>query len=188
MSEAAPVAYHEAGHAVIARVLGLEVDWVTITPDLDIAGECDSDYAFYFAFYADDATQLAAIEKDVMVTLAGPIAECQYRSLDFNAATVMRSAGWGSDLAMAKYLLTMAMELLPEDLRPELYDELFDRLSIETEILVNGRWPAIERVATGLLEASDLNGADVENLIGWAGSRVQRSRLKAACPRAGFRD
>ena len=165
MSEA--IAFHEAGHTVISHALGLEVEFVTITPDIDFAGSCTSDYAMYFAFYADDATRLSALEKDVIVNLAGPIAECQYRSLDFNDVTAMREAGrWGGDLAMAKYLVTMMMELLPEDLRPELYNELFDRLSFDTEIMVNSHWPAIERVAHALLEWSDLSGAYVDDLIG----------------------
>jgi hypothetical protein len=162
MSEA--IAHHEAGHAVIARALWLKVDWVTITQDLDDAGSCYSEYAMYLAEYADDATRLSAIEKDIIVALAGPIAECQYRSLDFN---VMREEElWDSDLKMVKYLLNMAMELLlPKDLRPELYGELFDRLSIDTEILVSSHWSSIECVADALLEFSDLNQWHVDELI-----------------------
>ena len=110
MSEA--IAHHEAGHAVIGRVLGIEVEFVTITPDIDFAGSCTSDYAMYLAFFANDATRLSAIEKDTIVTLAGPIAE----------------------------VVTTMMELLPEDLRPESYGELFDRLSFDTEIMVNSHW------------------------------------------------
>ena len=53
------------------------------------------------------------------------------------------------------------MELLPE----VEYDELFNQLSIETEILVNKHWSAIERVAHGLLEFSDLNQGGVDDLI-----------------------
>jgi ATP-dependent Zn protease len=136
MSEA--IAHHEAGHAVIGRVLGIEVEFVTITPDIDFAGSCTSDYAMYLAFFANDATRLSAIEKDTIVTLAGPIAE----------------------------VVTTMMELLPEDLRPELYGELFDRLSFDTEIMVNSHWSSIERLAHALLEWSDLNGAHVDDLIG----------------------
>jgi hypothetical protein len=165
MSEAAAVAYHEAGHAVIARALGLEVISVTMTPlDLDYSAITYCQLATYFVIYADYATQLSAIEKDVIVKLAGPHAECRFRSLDFNAVTMMREAAWGCDLKEAKYLVKMSMELLPEDLRPE-YDELFEEFSFKTEIMVNEHWSAIERVAHGLLKFSDLNQRGVDDLI-----------------------
>jgi hypothetical protein len=77
------LAHHEAGHAVIARALGLELDSVTIIPDLDLdtLGLCthESPTNNALILYPDDyATLLPAIEKGVMVTLAGLHAECRY--------------------------------------------------------------------------------------------------------------
>jgi hypothetical protein len=163
------IAYHEAGHAVIARQFGLEVTSVTIIPDLDAdtAGSCYAEWATDLALLLkiDLATQLSAIEKDVMVKLAGPIAECQYSFDNFDAATVMReAAAWSTDLKMAKRLVQMALELDGRDHSE--YDELFGQLAIETECMVNAHWPAIERVAHGLLDFPTLNATDVDDLIG----------------------
>jgi hypothetical protein len=70
------------------------------------------------------------------------------------------------DLETAKAYVRLAVELLHEAaLWQEECDGLFGQLSIMTEILVNEHWPAIERVAHGLLDFSTLNGADVDDLI-----------------------
>jgi hypothetical protein len=144
----------------------------TIIPDLDLdtLGLCthESPTNNALILYPDDyATLLPAIEKGVMVTLAGLHAECRY-----NGQPTERESdiGWGSDLEAATLLVKLAVELkhdgLDIELWPEECAELFDQLSIETEIMVNKHWPAIERVAQGLLDRSVLNGADVDDLIG----------------------
>jgi hypothetical protein len=154
----AVIAHHEAGHAVIARVLGLEVDSVTIIPDpvADTAGICFRDDAMWLALYADLATRLSAIEKNVVVSLAGPAAESQYLGKRETVAT-------GGDLKMAKAHVQLALELSGRDHSE--YHELFGQLSLETKILVSQYWSAIERVAHGLLDFSTLNGTDVDDLI-----------------------
>jgi hypothetical protein len=155
----AVIAYHEAGHAVIARQFGLAVTSVTIIPDLDLdtAGSCYAEWATDRALflYDDLATQLSAIEKDVVVKLAGPQAQSQYDGRPQELC--------GSDLKMAKALVQMALELSGRDHSE--YDELFGQLSIEAEILVNEHWSAIQRVAHGLRDFSTLNGTDVDDLI-----------------------
>jgi hypothetical protein len=185
----AGLAYHEAGHAVTARALGLEVTSVTILPDLDLdtAGLCCREWVTYFAEYADLATRLSAIEKDAVVTLAGPIAECQYLLEDFNAVTMMHKAvGWASDLETARRLVALAVELKHDGLDIEMWseecDELFGQLSVETEIMVSQNWSAIECIAKGLLDFSVLNGADVDDLIAGAEAvSLERAWLAAPC-------
>jgi hypothetical protein len=158
-NEREAVAYHEAGHAVIARALGLEVDCVTIIPDLDLdtAGLCTRDWATA-GFYDDLATQLSAIEKDVVVSLASSAAECLYLGL-----SNLERALSGSDLKMAEHLMKLALERSGRDHSE--YDQLFGQFSTETEILVGDHWSAIERVANGLLEFFTLNATDVDGLI-----------------------
>ena len=59
-------AYHEAGHAVMARTLGMAMSYVTMLPTDDMtAGSAMADSASWLARNADQATQLAAIEKDM---------------------------------------------------------------------------------------------------------------------------
>ena len=44
-------------------------------------------------------------------------------------------------------------------------DVLFERLLTETEILVEQNWPAIQRVATALLNRLSLDQDDIDTLI-----------------------
>ena len=59
------VAYHEAGHAVIAHYLGIAIDYATIEPEANIAGQVR---------YTINLDKLPPSQQ-VMITLAGPIAE-----------------------------------------------------------------------------------------------------------------
>ena len=73
-------AYHEAGHAVVARTLGMAMSYVTMLPTDDMtAGSALADSASWLARDADQATQLAAIEKDMKALLAGPHAQARYQ-------------------------------------------------------------------------------------------------------------
>ncbi len=164
----AVTAHHEAGHAVIARKLGLEVTYVTIIPDLDYSGFVDFQNATYPARNADLATQISAIEKDVMVKLAGPAAESRYRP-----PSEREAAGWWHyDRKAVTALVRLAIELKHGVAWEPERAELFDQLSIQTEIMVDEHWPAIQRVAHGLLDLRALNAVDVDDLIG--GSVIRR--------------
>ncbi|HYA29870.1 MAG TPA: hypothetical protein VEI95_13690 [Acidobacteriota bacterium] len=73
-------AYHEAGHAVVARTLGIAMSYVTTLPTEDMtAGGALANSASWLARDADQATQLAAIEKDMKACLAGPHAQARYQ-------------------------------------------------------------------------------------------------------------
>jgi hypothetical protein len=70
------IAYHEAGHAVIARVFGLDVRHVMLFPTTPLVHRQN---AAWLARDADTATMLVALERDAKVTLAGPIAQQKHR-------------------------------------------------------------------------------------------------------------
>jgi hypothetical protein len=75
------VAYHEAGHAVIARVQGIECHGVLMFPPLGTAGAAGTmtkRATTTLARDAERATVLAAIRKDIIVNLAGPCSEAKY--------------------------------------------------------------------------------------------------------------
>ena len=63
MSNTKTVAYHEAGHAVVARVLGLPVIHVTIFPDL--RGALRQSAAWLARDDADPSVRVGVIENDV---------------------------------------------------------------------------------------------------------------------------
>jgi hypothetical protein len=70
------VAHHEAGHAVVAWMLGLKVEYVNI---LDGGAGAHTESATYLARDLDNETYLAAISKDIIVALAGSYAQQRYR-------------------------------------------------------------------------------------------------------------
>jgi ATP-dependent Zn protease len=72
------VAYHEAGHAVVARLLGQSIVSVAIGADDDSAAAVTSSAA-HAARERDAAAQVSGYETDAMIALAGPIAQVMSR-------------------------------------------------------------------------------------------------------------
>jgi hypothetical protein len=156
IEQQAVIAYHEAGHAVIARKLHLEGIHVSL-PEAITWHET-------FPRDADYSTRLWADEAEAIMKLAGPIAECRYRR-----ETVHWGSYWGSDLEEASDLVARLVTLKRNILTPVFpvpkYDELFGQLCDKTRMLVGEHWSAIERVAHGLLDFDDLTQTDVDDLI-----------------------
>ena len=172
-------AYHEAGHAVMARTLGMAMSYVTMLPTDDMtAGSAMADSASWLAHNADQATQLAAIEKDMKALLAGPHAQARYQP----RKTKRIPNEWASDFKLAKSCATKAVLIrngrgadvpigegtfeiaLGADDLAEI-DRLFNRVSNETEALVAKLWPAITLVAEELLTRRSLFEDEVDALI-----------------------
>jgi hypothetical protein len=167
-------AYHEAGHAVMARRLGIAVIYATMlsTDDTNAAAAL-TQRAAWFARDADQATLLSAIEKDIKICLAGPYAQSRHRP---------RKSGrnpdeWRDDIENASGLVAEivlnergAMPPVGEivTLDPDGATRakcIFDRLAEETDAVVEENWPAITRVAEALLIRRILIGDDVDELI-----------------------
>ncbi|MGC1827388.1 MAG: hypothetical protein WA723_17275 [Pseudolabrys sp.] len=172
-------AYHEAGHAVVARTLGIAMFYVTTLPTEDMtAGGALTNSASWLARDADQATQLAAIEKDMKACLAGPHAQARYQP----RKTKRIPNDWASDFKLAKSFATKAVLIrngrgadipigegtfeivLGADDLAEIA-RLFHRIWNETEALVAKLWPAITLVAEELLTRRMLFEDEVDALI-----------------------
>jgi hypothetical protein len=174
-------AYHEAGHAVIARVLGVEVDYVVLfstDPSNESAALTHS--ATWRHSNADVPTLASAIEKDAKVSLAGIYAQSRrFPPKTKKAYSSDSKNGWGDDIETAGNFAMMAVRLRREGIRPTPddttyepdasaraeYEILFNRLCKETEKLVGENWPAIERVAEALVSRPILLQDDLDRLI-----------------------
>jgi ATP-dependent Zn protease len=168
-------AYHEAGHAVIARVLGVGVVYITLFPsDETNNGGAQTWSAAWLARATGDAAALTrGFETDAKVSLAGPYAQIKHRP-NTNMKRASRDE-WDSDLGNAKSCaatmvwlqdhadeagMTLSAEQATEALR------IFQRLQDEARALVEEHWPSVERVAKALLKYRALQGGEVDDLIG----------------------
>jgi len=149
-------AFHEAGHTVIARRLGLSVPYVVLLPTDDAEAHTPSQSAEYLARNADVATRVAAIENDILVVLAGPIAE-------FRRRPTKSRAGWERGAPVPDEGGVIEVTLSEDDVAKVVL--LFERLCEKAKTLVDGNWPAITRVAEALLVRRFLNQDDIDELI-----------------------
>ena len=181
----AVIAHHEAGHATIARVLGIGMSHVTMFPTTDnqLAG-AQMWSAGYLARNADWATRRAAMEKDVLVSLAGPFAQHRHRPVgkgrDVGGASDQEYAWCGA--ATIVFLEksgsppdAKTRELEPEDAAKA--NQLLRQLCDEARALVDEHWSAIVRVAEALLVHRLLSETDVDDLI--AGRFLRMTSLSA---------
>jgi hypothetical protein len=167
-------AYHEAGHVIVARVLGVEITLVTMFSTYQTnQSVAQSRSAAWLARAADLKTRLSAIEIDIKVCLGGPAAQNRHRPRR-NARK--NPPEWASDVARATsgvanwvmlktgQLPTSGSFTLDRE-QAAIAVALFKRLNGETNDLVAEKWAAVERIAEALLSRRILVQDDVDALI-----------------------
>jgi hypothetical protein len=169
------IAHHEAGHAVITRVVGLGVDFATLHPGEDYRAGVHSQSASYLARDADPETRAIAMEQDARVCLAGPYAQERYQP---RSPSDDIPEEWSGDIEEAKNYIANAILARRGGavLTPEGYvlsdDETaqvqlrWKQLSIEVSTMVKDNWPGIKRVAAALVRHKQLTGDRIDRLIG----------------------
>ena len=140
------LAHHEAGHAVVAYRLGIEIKFATILPTHHSAGHVTRGELFCGGAGSDDG----ALERAIKISLAGPMAEAliyqrfrrRPRSVDYVRAFGLARylAGWG------------AREIIRHQER-------------ETKKLLKLYWNDVKQVARALLEYDELTGIAVKDII-----------------------
>ena len=169
-------AYHEAGHAVIARVLGIEVYLATIRPDKFYAGQVN--HAAAWPINKEDEVaeedreeewlqRMETAEDRAKLALAGPLAEMKYRPT-LNGEYFAEFEDLDN---VAKYLqiasgFTFEVLVPGKPLQQNgLASRLWERLQADTADLVELYWPSIERVAEALLIQEELGQEEIDALI-----------------------
>ncbi len=171
------VATHEAGHAVVGRLLGVTVDAVVM---FSTAEDTEACVMMPSTVLRDDESSVRACEIDAMISLAGRLAEHFGFPEPAKKARsrVLLEAKWeGSDLNMAYGMIIKAeycragrvvpLENGPPD--PEMLrvaGDTLERLFGETCALVEENWPAIERVVAVLVKHDMLEQDELDALIG----------------------
>lgn len=109
-------AHHEAGHAVAAKALGLAIPkWITIVPDGDTLGSCQSDDGMRWPELNSPALGREWVGRRAICFLAGPAAEERRTGLRIitvemllalpSSAKASRDARWRWDLNAADRVL-----------------------------------------------------------------------------------
>lgn len=180
-------AYHEAGHAVVARLLEIPVNRVTVFPTDDAnQAIAEAHSAAYLSRNEDAAGQIIGLEKDAKVCLAGPYAQHHYRPAQGQTVDDFPEE-WVSDIANAQSLVAtswMIRQGISLDRGASLSDgqaaeaqRLWRPLAAEAEALVAENWRAIERVAKALITHRELTGDDIDDLI----ARSSSGRENVVC-------
>lgn len=140
-------AYHEAGHAVAALVLGRPVAWVSIRPDRVFLGICKFDKGVFRP--SEDW-----IEREAIISLAGPAAEAGFTG-EMDWAGAARDYDYAFELARGRGGETKKA------------DRLVKRWLAKADHLL-GRgdtWDAVERIAAELMRLDEVSGRAARHLF-----------------------
>ncbi len=156
------VAFHEAGHAVVAESLGVRVAKATIIPGPGFAGRVRHEHAL-------------DREASILIAFAGAHAEARLRGRRPRLALRPGAAGWaGGDVARygAGYDIRHAHRWAHGPLGRDREERraYLRWLWQRARLLVADRWDEIEAVAAALLKRGTLSGAAVRRVL----ARVER--------------
>ena len=137
------VAYHEAGHAVVSRMLGLRVKSVTIRPGSVLI----------------DSFSGAPTEKQILILLAGIYAQRHFAPHSSWRSRSQSHPNSGYDFDKVALLIH-------DQHGNGRVADLYSRYAFaKAEQLVEGSWQHIEVVARALLERGTLTGAEMYQVM-----------------------
>lgn len=156
------VAYHEAGHAIMAHLLGGQVRQVTIEPDRDDGPQREGDTQVLWR--RSRHTERAFAEVAAQVSLAGPAAEMIYTGEPFHPGHI---AEWAGDWQEAWRALA---PWYADDRRRLLYLEHLS-VNLYHRLKSDDVWPCIAALADELLAHETLDEEQVEEVMAtWLGT------------------
>ena len=139
-------AYHEAGHAVIALVLGRAVERVTVIPDQRRAGVCE----FHKGTVRPTKDWL---EREMLIALGGIAAEARHTGV----------YAWAGARRDEQYVRSLAVQRAGE----RRADRLQRRLLAKVEHLLAQaeHWRAVELLAAELVRLGTISGRAARHLF-----------------------
>jgi len=140
-------AFHEAGHAVMAELCGRLLTEVEIVGDREHTGSVQS-----LAFLPNPDAEAEDIERHLKIVLAGTVAE----------TIISGRQGWDETSEDLDAAVRLGMRLVDdcEDVLPLLQD-----IGADVKQDLDRHWPAVEMLATELLDRKTLTGSEVRNLL-----------------------
>jgi ATP-dependent Zn protease len=150
------VAYHEAGHALMALILGGEVQLVTIEPDHDDGPQRQGDTQVLWRRTRMSERDFAV--RAVQVSLAGPVAEMIYAGDPYHPALV---SAWAADWRAA---WSSAAVLHAGDRQRLVYLEQTS-IQLYRRLKQDDHWAAVAALADHLLAHESLEGDEVVEIV-----------------------
>lgn len=139
-------AYHEAGHAVLALILGRPVQRVSVLPDREKLGHCQ----FGKGVFRPSEDWL---EREILIALGGLAAEARHSGV----------YGWGGASRDRRYVEELAVQRAGE----RRAERLQRRLLAKAEHLLadEGHWRAVELLVAELLRHGSISGRTARHLF-----------------------
>jgi len=165
-SQLEAAAYHEAGHAVIAYLLGCKPESVTITPTLDTAGHlvvhADPPHGFQLDTDDSDEARLRA-ESAITICFAGPIAQKRHNPRSWRKV----HGQWDYDT-----ITDLGLRVCGSGEQATAFIRWREIVARE---MVQAHWLRIALVAGQLLKRKRLSHADLDAIIVPRGGVIQAS-------------
>lgn len=157
MDDESAIAYHEAGHAVAAVMLGGEVVRVTLEPEND--GELpERDGDVQIRWHHRGLSKRDLLEREISVCLAGPAAEMLYEGTRPDPRSIQQwREDWGVAWSLAGELITEPSRRLA--MLKALLDQLCQRFD------AGDCWQAIAETADQLEAHQTLEGDEVSEIV-----------------------
>ena len=158
-----PTAFHESGHAVIARALTVRVNFCLLErppPLVGYTGKTSTGSAYKLAteLKAPIRVRLQALTTDLQIIMSGPISEARVRGLLLDDQNSWENE-WCIDQQHLQRDISKAA-YLSGDRR----ENIHARILASTDALVEQHWPAIRAVAKALLRDGALNQDQIDAL------------------------
>ena len=154
------LAHHEAGHAAVAFSFGLRLDQVRIEPDDDSGG----------VTLTEEASQKRTDIQRVLIALAGARAE---RHLDPSGVGQWKWSDGDEvrELNIVVARLHSRLQGRSQDYIAKIYESMKTRLADRCALIVEERWPAIQRLAAELARRAsitrwvEITGEEAERVL-----------------------
>jgi len=166
------IAYHEAGHAVVAHRLGYRVDGVSIVPKEASEARTKLPNPMRRKDAELDRHRIW-VEHAAIIALAGPLTQKRH-----SPHSNWRSGGSGYGKFLTKGADFQVVSNLIDRVHGEgkVAQTFWRYLEAQAQRLVDINWPAIERVARALLEHGTLSGDEIRRTIG--GDRISTTSVR----------
>jgi ATP-dependent Zn protease len=139
-------AFHEAGHAVVALVLGRPVQRVSVLPDRERLGRCEVRKGRFRP--SEDW-----LEREILIALGGIAAEARHTG----------NYAWDGAARDQQYVLRLAEQRAGERQAGRLQQRLLAKA--EHLLAKEGHWRAVELIAAELLQRGVISGRAAQHLF-----------------------